>query len=233
MSAVTPSHFAVLLLTTLATTGAGCQRAPRRDGPAGRPIASSAVAAGGPSAQPAPALAPPEPTALAVAPPAEQRLPVAAPVAVQPRPLTKPRAITPKPLPPDDLTTLRKMVRDDEPGDPAGVADGMAAGVPGGVEGAVAPMASDPRPRTLPVPAPDNAVPAFPPDADPAITDARVTLRVSIDLDGSVGAVHAVSGTAPFTTAALATARSWHFRPATVAGSPVATTINMVVAFRR
>lgn len=235
MSAVRPSHITVLLLTTLATASAGCKRTPRRDDPASRPAVSSPAAPVASTAQPAPILAPPEPTAPTPKP-TPQKLPVLPlPAKLVPlvRKLPPPVDLDPPPkTPPDDLEP--PGVAGGVPGgSPDGIADGVAGGVAGGTGATGGPMASDDRPRALPVPAPDNATPAFPPDADPAISDARVTLRVSIEVDGTVSAVRVVSGAAPFTTAALAAARSWHFQPATVAGGPVAMTINMVVAFRR
>ncbi|MCC6999239.1 MAG: energy transducer TonB [Deltaproteobacteria bacterium] len=229
MLAVSPSHITMLLLTALAMAGAGCKRTPRRDDPASRPVVSSPAAPVVSATPPTPVLAPPEPAAPAVMPP-----PAKLPLPLGPRPVPLVRKLPPPVdldhlppgAPPDDLEPIAVAG-----GVEAGVATG--SGVAGGTVGSVGPMASDDRPRAMPVPAPDNATPAFPPDADPAITDARVTLRVSIGRDGSVTAVQALSGAAPFTTAALAAARSWQFQPATLAGSPVATTINMVVAFRR
>ncbi len=238
MYAVGRNQIAVLLLllTTLAVASTGCKRTPRRDASARLAVASAAAVPPPaavqpvPSLQPAPTLAPPEPTPPPMAPPP----PPPQPTLVVPKALVRPPRLAPKALPPDDLMPLRKLESPpDEPEVMGGVADGVPGGVIGGTVPAVDPMDRDDRLRALPRPAPDNATPAWPADADPGITDARVTLRVSVDLDGSVSAVQVTSGAAPFTTAAVAAARAWRFTPATVGGSPIAMTINMVVAFRR
>lgn len=227
MLAVSPGHITMLLLTALAMAGAALKRTPRRDDPASRPVVSSPAARLSRPPRERPYARPRTGGARGDAAPGEAPAPAGAGAGA---PGAQAATLS-------TSTTCPQRAADDlEPiavagGVEAGVATG--SGVAGGTVGSVGPMASDDRPRAMPVPAPDNATPAFPPDADPAITDARVTLRVSIGRDGSVTAVQALSGAAPFTTAALAAARSWQFQPATLAGSPMATTIDMVVAFRR
>lgn len=64
-----------------------------------------------------------------------------------------------------------------------------------------------------------------------ATRDARVTLSLTVEVDGSVSAVTANETQEPFASQAVAAARDWRFTPATRAGRPVRARIRVQVEF--
>lgn len=62
--------------------------------------------------------------------------------------------------------------------------------------------------------------------------DANVVLTVTVNADGSVRTVSAVATNEPFSSLAVAAAKTFHFKPATRAGKPVAAVIHFEIVFR-
>lgn len=77
-----------------------------------------------------------------------------------------------------------------------------------------------PTPLSIPLAYPEHATGA-----------AAVVLELTIDTEGGVADVRALSGNAPFVDAALAAAQSWRFTPAERDGHPVASRIRYSVQF--
>lgn len=77
--------------------------------------------------------------------------------------------------------------------------------------------------------------PVYPPLAMRTRAEGRVVLRVLILKDGTVGEASVLEGPAPdmgFRKAAIAAIRTWHYRPAMRAATPVDMPITVVVDFR-
>lgn len=78
----------------------------------------------------------------------------------------------------------------------------------------------------------DHVDPAYPPELLARGIEATVTLFVTVERDGTVGAVSvAESGGAAFDEAALAAVRTWRFAPALRDGSPVRARIRVPLHF--
>lgn len=73
-----------------------------------------------------------------------------------------------------------------------------------------------------PEPSESNAQPEYPEAARATGQEARVVLKIVVELDGHVGRVQVLKGEEPFLSAALAVVRSWKYEPATLEGSPIA-----------
>src|SRR5688572_9469004 len=65
-----------------------------------------------------------------------------------------------------------------------------------------------------------------------ATGDTTVTLRLTVEADGSVSEAIADEGGEPFASAAIAAAKAWRFDPATRDGVPVRARIRVEIAFR-
>lgn len=61
----------------------------------------------------------------------------------------------------------------------------------------------------------------------------EVELELLVEADGSISEARAVRGDEPFKSAAVDAARSWRFRPATLAGKPTRSRIRFVVTFEQ
>jgi TonB family protein len=99
-------------------------------------------------------------------------------------------------------------------------------------------MAGESMPPTLPedaeAPTPEdsNEAPAYPEEARSRGREGVVVLRVGVSVRGTVQAVELVKGEEPFGSAAAAAARRWRYRPATLDGQPLATSLIVRVPFR-
>ena len=80
----------------------------------------------------------------------------------------------------------------------------------------------------------DALQPPYPPDRERLQQDGRVRVRITIGADGRVTAIEQLSAThEAFWRATQRQAMNrWRFRPATVDGRPVASTMVMTVTFR-
>lgn len=103
------------------------------------------------------------------------------------------------------------------PGDAAGLEGGMEGGVVGGHVGAIElPENADP-----PLPAKNNAPPAYPEVARASGKTDTVILRIIVLANGDVGDVQVMRGEEPFASAAVATVKKWHYEPAKYKGQPI------------
>ena len=85
-----------------------------------------------------------------------------------------------------------------------------------------------PRPRA------ENVMPAYPNTRGPWLEDeATVTLRMTIDRDGTVVAPEVVEGREPFATRALRAVRRWRYEPAREDGRPVAASWDVRMRFEQ
>lgn len=73
-----------------------------------------------------------------------------------------------------------------------------------------------------PEPSAGNAQPEYPESARTTGQEARVVLKIVVELDGSVGRVQVLKGEEPFVSAALAVVKTWKYEPATLEGAPLA-----------
>ncbi len=73
-----------------------------------------------------------------------------------------------------------------------------------------------------PEPAENNAQPEYPESARTTGQEARVVLKIVVELDGTVGRVQVLKGEEPFVSAALAVVKTWKYEPATLEGAPLA-----------
>ncbi len=72
-----------------------------------------------------------------------------------------------------------------------------------------------------PEPSEDNVQPEYPESARITGQEARVVLKIVVELDGHVGRVQVLKGEEPFVSAALAVVKSWKYQPATLEGAPL------------
>ncbi len=115
-----------------------------------------------------------------------------------------------------------------------------AAAPPAAAESAAAPAAASsiapvtPANTETPPQIAERTQPAYPAEALRAQEQGEVRLRVSIDALGGVADVQIAqsSGSRALDRAAMDAVRTWKFRPATQAGQPVASTIDVPVDFR-
>lgn len=73
-----------------------------------------------------------------------------------------------------------------------------------------------------PEPSEGNAQPEYPESARTSGQEARVVLKIVVELDGRVGRIQVMKGEEPFVSAALGVVRTWHYEPATLDGAPIA-----------
>lgn len=73
-----------------------------------------------------------------------------------------------------------------------------------------------------PEPSEDNAQPEYPESARTTGQEAKVVLKIVVELDGHVGRVQVLKGEEPFVSAALAVVKTWKYEPATLEGAPLA-----------
>jgi TonB family protein len=73
--------------------------------------------------------------------------------------------------------------------------------------------------------------PVLPPEANRSGRSATVKLKVSIDQDGVVQWAHPISGEEPFTSAAIAAVKQWHYQPIRILGWPATAVTNVTVTF--
>lgn len=73
-----------------------------------------------------------------------------------------------------------------------------------------------------PEPSEGNAQPEYPESARTTGQEAKVVLKIVVELDGHVGRVQVLKGEEPFVSAALAVVKSWKYEPATLEGAPFA-----------
>lgn len=73
-----------------------------------------------------------------------------------------------------------------------------------------------------PEPSEGNAQPEYPESARTTGQEARVVLKIVVELDGTVGRVQVLKGEEPFVSAALSVVKTWKYEPATLEGAPLA-----------
>ena len=73
-----------------------------------------------------------------------------------------------------------------------------------------------------PEPSENNAQPEYPESARTTGQEAKVVLKIVVELDGHVGRVQVLKGEEPFVSAALAVVKTWKYEPATLEGVPLA-----------
>ena len=73
-----------------------------------------------------------------------------------------------------------------------------------------------------PEPSEGNAQPEYPESARTTGQEAKVVLKLVVELDGHVGRIQVLKGEEPFVSAALAVVRGWKYEPATLEGAPLA-----------
>jgi len=156
--------------------------------------------------------------------------PAAAPVV---RPDQKIRKLD-KPPPPKELVAPKDMpvekpaeadpsqdkgiaVYGEGEGDPAGFEGGSAGGVAGGQVGAIA----LPEDAVAPTPDDANQIPPYPKEARAEGRTGTVVLKVIIRADGVVTEVQVMRGDEPFVSAAVATVKTWKYKPALYKGQPI------------
>ena len=156
--------------------------------------------------------------------------PAAAPVV---RPDQKIRKLD-KPPPPKELVAPKDMpvekpaeadpsqdkgiaVYGEGEGDPAGLEGGSAGGVAGGQVGAIA----LPEDAVAPTPDDANQIPPYPKEARAEGRTGTVVLKVIIRADGVVTEVQVMRGDEPFVSAAVATVKTWKYKPALYKGQPI------------
>ena len=156
--------------------------------------------------------------------------PAAAPVV---RPDQKIRRLD-KPPPPKELVAPKDMplekpaeadpsqdkgiaVYGEGEGDPAGLEGGTAGGRVGGQVGAIA----LPEDGVAPTADADNRIPTYPQEAKAAGRTGMVILKVVIRADGVVTDVQVMRGDEPFVSAAVATVKTWKYKPALYKGQPI------------
>lgn len=188
---------------------------------------------------------PPEPVKIEVAPPPPPKVnkpkppppPVAvAEVAPPPAPAPAPAAaamVAPKEVPktaaPESDTAVAAIAVE-----VGGTGDGSGAGVGSGTndsDESAAPVVASagtsgpvnlPEDAEPPEPNEDNAQPEYPESARTTGQEAKVVLKIVVELDGRVGRIQVLKGEEPFVSAALAVVQTWTYEPATLEGAPLA-----------
>ncbi len=100
------------------------------------------------------------------------------------------------------------------------------------VEDKPIPLTEAPDNLVAPVASEDNAKAIYPEAARKKGIESEVILKITIGINGEVTAVKLVRGDEPFASAAIATARTWRYRPAVLDGKPVAVSRVVNVAFK-
>jgi periplasmic protein TonB len=97
------------------------------------------------------------------------------------------------------------------------------------------PVALPARPKSELVPATliSRTAPVYPPIARQMGTYGAVLMNVTISPDGSVTAVHVISGATLLRQAAISAVRQWRYKPAMLNGQPVESTAEVQIKFMR
>jgi len=174
---------------------------------------------------PPPKLAPPKPPPPAVV--AEVSPPPQAAPAPAAAAMVAPKEVPAQAAPESDTAVAAIAVAVGGTGDGSGTAvgggndaDESAAPVvaKAGASGPVnLPEDADP-----PEPSEGNVQPEYPESARTTGQEAKVVLKLVVELDGSVGRIQVLKGEEPFVSAALAVVKSWRYQPATLEGTPLA-----------
>lgn len=187
---------------------------------------------------------PPEPVKIETAPPppkvvkpkpppppvvAEAPVPVAAPApAPAAAPMVAPKEVPKVAAPESDTAVAAIAVAVGGTGDGSGTAVGTGARDDDESAAPVVAKAGSSGPVNLPEdaeppePSEDNAQPEYPESARTTGQDAKVVLKIVVELDGRVGRVQVLKGEEPFVSAALAVVKTWTYQPATLEGAPLA-----------
>jgi protein TonB len=178
---------------------------------------------------------PPPPPVAAAAPPAPA--PAAAPAAA---PMVAPKEIPKAAAPESDTVVAAVTVAVGGTGDGSGTAVGTASNdddesaAPVIAKAGAAGPVNLPEDAEPPEPNDDNAQPEYPESARATGVEARVVLKIVVELDGRVGRVQVLKGEEPFVSAALAVVQGWSYQPATLEGAPIAVfkIVNITFALR-
>ncbi len=187
---------------------------------------------------------PPEPVKIETAPPppkvvkpkpppmpvvAEAPPPVAAPApAPAAAPMVAPKEVPKVAAPESDTAVAAIAVAVGGTGDGSGTAVGTGARDDDESAAPVVAKAGSSGPVNLPEdaeppePSEDNAQPEYPESARTTGQEAKVVLKIVVELDGRVGRVQVLKGEEPFVSAALAVVKTWTYQPATLEGAPLA-----------
>jgi protein TonB len=187
---------------------------------------------------------PPEPVKIETAPPppkvvkpkpppppvvAEAPVPVAAPApAPAAAPMVAPKEVPKVAAPESDTAVAAIAVAVGGTGDGSGTAVGTGARDDDESAAPVVAKAGSSGPVNLPEdaeppePSEDNAQPEYPESARTTGQEAKVVLKIVVELDGRVGRVQVLKGEEPFVSAALAVVKTWTYQPATLEGAPLA-----------
>ncbi len=163
---------------------------------------------------------PPQAVVAEVAPP-PQAAPAAAAAMVAPKEVPKQAA------PEADVAVAATEVAVGGTGDGSGTAVGTSNDADESAAPVVASAGTSgpvnlPEDAEPPEPAEGNAQPEYPESARTTGQEARVVLKIVVELDGTVGRVQVLKGEEPFVSAALAVVKTWKYEPATLEGSPLA-----------
>ena len=174
-------------------------------------------------------LPPPPPKVSAPKPP-----PVPTVVAEAPRAAPAPAAaamVAPKELPtqaaPESDTAVTAIAvavggTGDGSGTAVGSNDGDESAAPVIAKSGASGPVNLPEDAEPPEPSEGNAQPEYPESARTTGQEAKVVLKIVVELDGHVGRVQVLKGEEPFVSAALAVVKSWKYEPATLEGAPLA-----------
>lgn len=182
------------------------------------------------------------PVALPPPPVAKARKPApaspSAAAAKAPAPMVAPAEVPPAPPPESDTAVAAVAV------EVGGTGSGLGRGSGNGdadenVPAVAAPTRaagpiSLPEEAEPPEPADDNAQPEYPESARASGQEAKVVLKVVVELDGHVGRVVVLKGQEPFVSAAIAAVKAWTYKPATLDGQPLVVfkIVNITFALR-
>lgn len=177
---------------------------------------------------------PPEPVKIEPAPPPPKVVkpkppPVAAPApAPAAAPMVAPKEVPKVAAPESDTAVAAIAVAVGGTGDGSGTAVGTGARDDDESAAPVVAKAGSSGPVNLPEdaeppePSEDNAQPEYPESARTTGQEAKVVLKIVVELDGRVGRVQVLKGEEPFVSAALAVVKTWTYQPATLEGAPLA-----------
>ena len=163
---------------------------------------------------------PPQAVVAELAPP-PQAAPAAAAAMVAPKEVPKQAA------PESDTAVAAIVVAVGGTGDGSGTAVGTSNDADESAAPVVASAGTSgpvnlPEDAEPPEPSENNAQPEYPESARTTGQEARVVLKIVVELDGTVGRVQVLKGEEPFVSAALAVVKTWKYEPATLEGAPLA-----------
>lgn len=183
---------------------------------------------------------PPEPVKVEAPPPPPPKVSVPKPpvvptvVAEAPRAAPAPAAaamVAPKEVPkqaaPESDTAVTAIAlavggTGDGSGTAVGSNDGDESAAPVIAKAGTSGPVNLPEDAEPPEPSEGNAQPEYPESARTTGQEARVVLKIVVELDGHVGRVQVLKGEEPFVSAALAVVKTWKYEPATLEGAPLA-----------